>query len=187
MTRYEIACDKRITLTAIVLEVLMLISCILLADAVNAELLKNETMLASHVSFAMACAFVGVLQYLIVSVECIARFRDDTRGLTLPLAWLPGGIIVRSVLVYTLSIVVICMKLIIYFLSVMFTFLLQILHVDKKCTTSGMVDIVDRVTEPVERLVNSLYNLLYYHKIRKNTSVFTSIFNGSLSFWCINH
>ena len=194
MTRYELACDKRITLTAIVFEVLMLISCVLLTDSVLVTLAEHyphkvmyDPIFASHVPLVFAIWCVVVLQYLITIIEMIARFRDDTRGLTIPLVWLPGGMIVRSVLILALAILVISIKLVIYFTSVMLTFLFQIIHIDKHWTTCHLVDITDRVMEPLERYVNKLYNILYYHKIHANTSVFTSIFNGSLSLWCINH
>lgn len=187
MTRYEWACDKRITLAAIVFEVLMVISCILLADAINAEVLKNETMLASHVSVVTAGVTVLILQYLIAGTELIARYRDNTGKFTLPLVFLPGGIIIRSVTMIGLCSVVVAIKLIVYFISILITFLLQILRVERLLNTSVMVDYPDAFMEPLEKFVNDVYNVLYYHKIRENSSVFTSVFNGCLSLWCINH
>ena len=187
MTQYELACDKRITLAAIVFEVLMVISCILLLDAVNAEVFKIETLLASHVSVKTACIIVIILQYLIFITELIARHRDQKGGFTIPLVVLPGGIILRTILMFSLCACVVSFKLIIYFISILTTFILQLLHIEKYINTSILVDIPDLIMEPFEYGVNTIYNHLYYHKIRANSSVFTSVFNGSLSLWCINH
>ena len=82
---------------------------------------------------------------------------------------------------------VVALKLLVYFLSVLTAFATQILRIDKWCSTAKWVDFVDRFLEPIEYGVNRLYNWLYFNKIRANSSVFTSMFNGSLSFWCINH
>ena len=187
MTRYELACDKRVTLAAIIFEVLMVISCVLLADAINAEVLENETMLASHVSVVTAGVIVLVLQYLIAGTELIARYRDRTDKFTLPLVLIPGGIILRTVTMFGLCAVVVAIKLIVYFVSILLTFLLQILHIERVVNTSVMVDYPDISMEPLEKFVNDVYNVLFFHKIRENSSVFTSVFNGCLSLWCINH
>lgn len=187
MTKYELAGDKRITLAAVVFEVLMLVFCALLADSIIENVFKIPLLFAEPVSIEVSAVCVFVLQYLILITELIARHRDDQRGFTLPLVFLPGGIILRLLIMLCVEAVVIVFKLIVYFLSVLFSFVFQILHVDKKFGTAGVVDLTDHILEPVEIRVNKLYNLLYFHKIRANSSVFTSVFNGSLSLWCINH
>ncbi|MBQ9394251.1 MAG: hypothetical protein IJU23_01890 [Proteobacteria bacterium] len=187
MTKYELAGDKRITIAAVILEVLMLISCALLTDAIIEYVFKVQLLFTEPVSIEHTSIAVLVLQYLIVTIELIARHRDDQRGLTIPIVFLPGGIIVRTVTMIILELLVITFKLLAYFISVLLSFVFQIFHVDKFLNTAALVDVTDRYLEPLEILVNKVYNLLYFHKIRANTSVFTSVFNGSLSFWCINH
>ena len=187
MTKYELACDKRITMMAILFEILMIVACVLLVDASLEHFWGIQTMIASHVPFHAALIAVIVLQYVLVSIELIARNRDECHGLTLPLAFIPGGTIVRTLLMTTLATLVIAFKLVVYFVSVLLAFVFQILHVDKFLGTSRWVDGIDGILEPLEMSVNRLYNSLYFHKIRANTSVFSSVFNGCLSFWCINH
>ena len=187
MTKYELAGDKRITIAAVILEVLMLISCALLGDAIIEHIFKMQLLFTEPVSIKNTAFAVLVLQYLIVGIELIARHRDDQRGFTIPIAFFPGGIIVRTIIMAILEILVIAFKLIAYFISVLLSFVFQIFHVDKFVSTAAIVDTTDYILEPVEILVNKIYNLLYFHKIRANTSVFTSVFNGSLSLWCINH
>ena len=150
MTRYELACDKRITLAAIVFEILMVVSCILLLDAVNAEVFKIETVLASHVSVKTACICVLVLQYLIVATECIARYRSEVNKMTLPLVFLPGGIIFRTLFMFLICATVVSLKLVVYFVSILITFVLQIVHLNKVIDMSELVDIPDRIMEPIE-------------------------------------
>lgn len=186
MTRYELACDKRVTSAAIISESAMFIACILLADA-TLEHFSVQTIMASHVSLPVAIVTVLAIQYAIVALEIIARYRDDNRGMTIPLALIPGGIILRAVIMTAAIGAVVALKLCVYFLSVLVAFITQILRVDKWCSTARWVDFVDRFLEPVEFCVNRLYNLLYFNKIRANSSVFSSLFNGSLSLWCINH
>lgn len=187
MSLYQLACDKRITISAVVLEILMVLACILLGDAVAQQVLEIPTMLDNHVSVRMAVVIVLVLQYLLVGIEMVARFREDRRGFTLPLVFLPGGIVLRTAFMAVLTVVVVALKLLVYFVSVLFAFIFQIFRVDRLFNTAFLVDGADRVLEPLELGVNHVYNALYFHKIRANTSVFTAIFNGSLSFWCINH
>ena len=159
----------------------------LLADSAIVKYTKFPMLTADRLPFPSAVTIVIVLQYLIVTVEMIARFRDDKRGFTLPIAFLPGGVIVRTALMAAAAALVVSIKLAFYFVSVLLQFVFQILHVSRFIGTAHIVDGVDRFLEPCEIGVNRLYNLLYFHKIRANTSVFTSVFNGSLSFWCINH
>ena len=180
MTRYQLACDKRITLLAILLEAAMVVACVFLADAVAETIFHIPTMMASHVSMTTALIAVGVLQYLIVATELIARHRDAHRGFTLPLVFIPGGLILRTFLVTGCNLAVITLKLLVYFVSVLLAFAFQILRVNKHLGSA-------RLVEPVEIAANRLYNALYFNKIRANTSVFTAVFNGSLSLWCINH
>lgn len=187
MTRYELAGKKRITFAAVIFEVLMLISCALLADSIIENIFKIQLLFAEPVSMKAAGCAVLILQYLILCIEMIARYRDDQRGITLPLVFLPGGIILRTAFMFLLETIVIVFKLVTFFVSVLFAFVVQILHIDKKIGTAHIVDFMDHFLEPVEMLVNKIYNLLYFHKIRANTSIFTSVFNGSLSLWCINH
>lgn len=187
MTKYELAGDKRITISAIVLEVLMLIACALLADAIIENIFKIQLLFSEPVSIEKTACAVLVLQYLIAAIELIARHRDDQRGFTLPIVFLPGGIVLRTAAMFILELVVIFLKLAVYFISVLFSFVFQVFRIDKIFNTALFVDKTDHLLEPAEICVNKIYNLLYYHKIRANTSVFTSVFNSSLSLWCINH
>lgn len=187
MTRYQLACDKRITLLAILLEAAMVVACVFLADAVAETIFHIPTMMASHVSMTTALIAVGMLQYLIVATELIARHRDAHCGFTLPLVFIPGGLILRTFLVTGCNLAVITLKLLVYFVSVLLAFAFQILRVNKHLGSARLVDLTDRLLEPVEIAANRLYNALYFNKIRANTSVFTAVFNGSLSLWCINH
>ncbi|MBR4985565.1 MAG: hypothetical protein IKY83_07495 [Proteobacteria bacterium] len=184
---YQIARNKYITLIAIILEILMLVSCILLADALIEEVLHIQTMLATHVPLKATVIAVLALQYMIAITEFLASFREDRRGFTLPIVFFPGGIILRAVIMAILALVVIAYKLCVYFVSVLFQFVFQILRIDKHVGTAHQVDAVDRHLEPLEIWVNRVYNRFYFHKIHANSSVFTTVFNGSLSLWCINH
>ncbi len=187
MTRYELACKKQITIAAIILEVLMLVACFLLGDAALGYFLNIQTPLAYHLSIKTGVILVLVLQYMILATELMACHREDRRGLTIPLVFLPGGIIIRTLLMLVFNTIVMTFKMAIYFISVMFAFVFQILHLDKVLGTAHITDWTDRCLEPLEMGVNKLYNLLYYHKIKPNSCIFTSIFNTGLSFWCINH
>lgn len=187
MTKYELAREKGITITAIVLEVLMIASCALLGDAIIEAMFKVQLLFTEPVSITKTATSVLVLQYLIVGIELIARHRDDQRGLTIPIVFLPGGIIIRAGIMIALELFVLVFKLLAYFISVLMSFIFQIFCVDKFANTTSLVDMTDRRLEPAEIFVNKTYNLLFFHKIRANTSVFTSVFNSSLSLWCINH
>lgn len=187
MTRYQLACNKAITIIAIILEIIMVVVCILLGDAIIQQVFHIQTLLANHVSIPVFIICFLFLQYAIVFVERIARYRKNADGFTLPLAFLPGGIIIRTVFMLAFEFIVVFFKLIIYFLSVLFEFIFQILHIHKYLGTSNLVDTTDLILEPIEIGVNYVYNFLYYHKIQPRTSVFSSLFNSTLSFWCINH
>ncbi len=186
MTRYELARDKRITLAAIIGETAMVISCVLLCDAAL-EHFGAQTPLASHVSLWTALTAVLGFQYIMLAIEAVARYRSDNRGLTIPLALLPGGIIARAVIMFAAIAAVASVKLLVYFLSVLTAFAIQILRLDRRFGTGKIADLIDRAAEPAEHAVNRLYNLLYFNKINANSSVFAALFNGSLSLWCINH
>lgn len=184
---YNFARNKYITFLAIVFEVLLIITCILCADAFVEEVLKTQTMLATHVPLKYAIGALLGLQYLIAIAEVFASFREDRRGFTLPIVFIPGGIVLRAVLMAALELIVIAFKLIAYFLSVLLEFFFQICRLDKIMGTAHFVDGIDRKLEFFEICVNRVYNFLYFHKIHANASVFSSVFNGSLSLWCINH
>ena len=188
---YNFATSKRITVTAIISEALMLIAIILLGDAVANENLNLPTPLAQHIPISFGIACVIILQYVILTTELFARYRDDTRGMTLPIAFIPGGTILRSVIMFILIAPVITLKLVVYFLSVLLAFVFQICRIHKFRDPAKILDFItdktDTLLEPIEYFVNKTYNLLYFHKIHANSSIFTSIFNGSLSLWCINH
>lgn len=187
MTRYELARDKRVTIAAVVLEGLMVVACVLLVDSINAEFFKVQTMLASHVPLKVALVVVALLQYGIVATELVARHRVERRGWTIPLVFLPGGIVFRSALMFMLCGSVVIVKMAVYFVSVLLEFVFQLLHISRLAGTATLVDLADRALEPLEMGVNRVYNALYYSKIVANSSVFTSVFNGTLSLWCINH
>ncbi len=189
MSKYELASLKIWTIIAIALEILMVIACFLLGDAFLQQELHVQTMFDNHTSLLTAGIIVLILDYLIVSVEFVVSYRDDNKGKIVPLLFsiLPGGVILRFVLMLILELVVVSFKLIVYFVSVLLEFVFQITHVDKLVGTSLLVDSRDRCVEPFERFVNYMYNLMYFCKIHTNSNVFTALFNNSLSFWCINH
>ena len=66
-------------------------------------------------------------------------------------------------------------------------FLFLLLRLDKLFGTAHIVDFTDKLLEPLEVLVNHTYNILYFNKIQTNGNVFNAVFNGNLTFWCINH
>ena len=187
MTKYQFAHLKFITVMAVIFEILMVIAVILLGDSFVQNFLNIPTPLAQHIPLNIAIGVVLVLQYMIAALEMAARFRDDQRGFTIPLLFLPGGILVRSALMICIITLILTFKLIIYFVSVLLSFVFQVFRLDKYIGTSTLVDWSDLIFEPVEYIVNCIYNLLYFHKIRANSSILTSVFNGSLSLWCINH
>ncbi|MBQ9242770.1 MAG: hypothetical protein IJ165_06050 [Proteobacteria bacterium] len=187
MNLYKFARNKLITFLAMLFELLMLIACILLADALVEEVFHIQTMLATHMPLNLAIAIVLALQYLIAVLEVFASYREDRRGFTLPIVFLPGGIILRTAFMTVLELCLISFKLVTYFLSVLLEFALQIFRLDKLIGSAHLVDAVDRKLEPFDIFVNHIYNFLYFHKIHANASIFSSFFNGSLSFWCINH
>ena len=186
---YELASLRIWTVAAIVLEVSFVIACFFLGDAVLQQVFHIPTMFDNHTSLVVAGVFVIVLNYLIVVVERIVSFRDENKGWILPLLLMciPGGVILRFVIMLAVELVVVFSKLIVYFVSVLAEFVFQILHVDKYIGTSILVDGCDRVFEVLEEPVNIMYNCMYFCKIHTNSNVFTALFNNSLSFWCINH
>ena len=139
MTRYELACDKRVTLAAIISESAMIVACVLLADAAL-EHFSIQTMMASHVSLQAAIIVVIAIQYVIATIEIVASYRDDNRGATIPIAFVPGGIILRFVLMVVAIGAVVALKLLVYFLSVLTAFATQILRIDKWCSTAKWAD-----------------------------------------------
>lgn len=190
--KYRVAGNKWLTIAAVAFEVLMLIAVILLGDSLAKNYLGLPTPLAQHVPIKWALGVVLAIQYLIVFTELVARYRDEQKGLlTIPIVLLPGGILVRAGIMFILAFLVILLKLLVYFFAVLFAFVFQILRIDKFRGPSVFIDFItdktDSGLEKAEYGVNTIYNLLYFHKIYANSSVFTSIFNGSLSFWCINH
>ena len=187
MTRYELARDKRITISALILEVLSIISFILLVDSILGNQLGVQTIMANHLSWTISSAIVIVIQYALVTIEMIARYREEKCGFTLPLVFLPFGHIVRLLIMLVLAIGVVSLKLIVYFVSVLIQFALLIFQLQKYLGTAHLVDITDICFEPMERFVNATYNLLYFNKIEINGNVFNTVFNGNLTFWCINH
>lgn len=192
MTRYELSRDKAVTVSALVLEVLCIISLVLLGDALVAHFhleskLGIQTVMSNHLSVKVSCIIFLIIQYLLVAVEFIARYRVEKRSFTIPLVFLPGGNVLRLAIMFTLEAVVVAVRLVVYFLSVLFQFIFLILRLDKFFGTAHIVDFVDRFLEPIEYFVNSVYNALYYNKIQKNGNVFNSVFNCNLTLWCINH
>lgn len=187
MTRYELARDKRITISALILEILSVVSIVLLTDSVLWYKLGIQTVMLNHLSFGVAIGIVLVIQYGLVVIEMIARYREDKYGFTLPLVFLPFGHIVRLVFMIVLEAIVVSIKLFVYFISVLFQFLFLLLRLDKLFGTAHIVDLTDKSLEPLEVLVNHTYNILYFNKIQTNGNVFNAVFNGNLTFWCINH
>ena len=192
MTRYELSRDKAVTVSALVLEVLCIISLVLLGDAIVAQFhleskLGIQTVMSNHLSVKVACIIFLIIQYLLVAVELIARYRVEKRSFTIPLVFLPGGNVLRLMIMLCLEAAAVAVRLVVYFLSVLFQFIFLIFRLDKVVGTAHIVDLVDRFLEPVEYFVNSVYNSLYYNKIQKNGNVFNSVFNCNLTLRCINH
>ena len=192
MTRYELSRDKAVTVSALVLEVFCIISLVLLGDAIVAQFhleskLGIQTVMSNHLSVKVACIIFLIIQYLLVAVELIARYRVEKRSFTIPLVFLPGGNVLRLMIMLCLEAAAVAVRLVVYFLSVLFQFIFLIFRLDKVVGTAHIVDLVDRFLEPVEYFVNSVYNSLYYNKIQKNGNVFNSVFNCNLTLWCINH
>ncbi|MBO4349605.1 MAG: hypothetical protein J6A01_01490 [Proteobacteria bacterium] len=189
--KYRVASNKWLTIAAVTFEVLMLIGVILLGDSLAKNYFELPTPLAQHVPLNWALIAVLVIQYCIVFTELVARYRDEQKGITIPIALLPGGILLRAGIMFVLASLVIAFKLLVYFVAVLLAFVFQILQIDRFRGPAFFIDFLtdetDAVLESAEYVVNTIYNLLYFHKINANSSVFTSIFNGSLSFWCINH
>ena len=187
---------KLTTFLAIFFEVQMLIACFLLGDAIVQNVFKIQTMFSNSVPLMFSFAYIIILQYIIIGLELIVRFRGTTKYIkngkehkidTCPLVFVPCGIIFRTLIMAVLELLILIFKLLIYFVSVLFEFLCQIFRVSKYIGSATLVDLSDSIMEPLEYAVNSVYNFLYFHKIQSNTSVFSSVFNGSLSLWCINH
>lgn len=187
MTLYELARDKRITISALVLEVLSVISVFLLVDSILVDQLGVQTVMSNHLSWEVSAGIVIFIQYILVCIEMIARYREEQRGFTLPLVFLPFGHIVRLLLMIALEVIVVSIKLIVYFISVLLQFVFLIVRADKMIGSSHFVDLTDRALEPLERFVNATYNFLYFNKIQTNGNIFNAVFNGNLTFWCINH
>lgn len=187
MTKYELARDKKVTIAALVLEVFTLLSFVLLADSILGNQFGIQTMLSNHVSWKAAVVIVLICQYALITIELIARNREEHREFTIPLVFIPFGHIIRAVILFALDAVVVAVKLIVYFLSVLLEFIFMICRVDKYIGTSHIVDMFDRRLEIVEKFVNATYNHLFFVKIQSNGNIFNSVFNSCLTLWCINH
>jgi len=187
MTRYDLSRDKRVTIAALVLDVLCLLSFALLADSFLGDTLGIQTVMSNHVSPTIAIIVAVVIQYMLVAVEMIARYREDARGITLPIVFLPGGHILRFAILLLFTSVFLVIRLITYFLSVLFQFVCLVTRLDKVIGSAHIVDFIDRRLEPFDWVVNIMYNLLHYNKIQTNGNVFNTVFNCNLTFWCINH
>ncbi len=192
MTRFELARDKRITIAALVLDVLSVLFILLLVNELVAVQFGIQTFSLNHEPSwdgvkNMALFFVLPTQYLLAVVELIARYREDGRSFTLPIVFLPFGHVLRFLIMFALEAIVVAVKLVVYFLSVLIEFVLMICRLDKVAGTALCVDAVDRCLEPVEKFVNATYNFLYFNKIQTNGNIFNSVFNNCLTLWCINH
>jgi len=131
---------------------------------------------------------LGAVQYLLMGVEMVARHRSPHRGWTLPLAFLPLGRGVRTLLMLGVCTIVLLPKLTFYFVTLTaglpVLWLLSRLGVPK---TARLIDGFDNLFEPVEKATNHLYNALFYNKIEIRGSTFTALFNLPLTLWCLNH
>lgn len=187
MNKYDLARDRRITIFALVAEVLSVVSILLILDPLIAQKLDQKSLLSDHLPWGLSLGLILFFQYTLLGVELIVRYREPRDQWTIPLAFLPFGHIVRFLIMLAVELNVIVLKLSVYFLSVALAFLFLLTRTQKILNTSALVDWTDRCLEPVEFGVNWLYNKLYFNKIRSNTSVFTPFFNQNLSLWCINH
>jgi len=187
MTIYDLSRDKRVTVTALILEVLSVLSLVVLLNALLGDQFGLQTAIFKNLTWQKCLVAVLALQYLLVGLELLARYREETRGWTLPLVFLPMGHVLRFALILALALIVIVFKLLVYFVSVVLSFVFLLTRTNKFMGTAHLVDTVDRLLEPLETFVNRTYNALYFNKIRTNGGVFNAFFNGSLVFWCINH
>lgn len=187
MNRYALARDRRITIFALVAEVLSVVSILLILDPLIAQKLDQKSLLTAHLPWGLSLGLILFFQYMLLGVELIVRYREPREQWTIPLAFLPFGHIVRFLFMLTIELTVITIKLSVYFLSVALAFLFLLTRTHNILNSSAIVDWTDRSLEPLELAVTWLYNKLYFNKIRSNTSVFTAFFNQNLSLWCINH
>ncbi len=196
MTRYELSRDKSVTVAALVLDVFCVLSCVLLADSLLGDTLGIQTVMSKHISPVIAIIIALVIQYLLLGVELIARYREEIRGFTFPIVFIPGGHILRFVFMVVIELLPVLIRLLAYFLSV----LVQIIGIipgvrlifrllSRVTALDGgtFVDNIDGLLEPLDWFVNRVYNVLYYNKIQQNGNVFNAVFNCNLTFWCINH
>jgi hypothetical protein len=184
--RIALAKDKRVTITALILELLIGLCFVLLVDAFIGQAMQQSTLITSHVSWHYVLAFYLVLQYALVAGEIIASRRVEERSWTIPLVFLPFGNLFRIFIMLTLELTIIIPKLLVYFTSVLLSFPLLLLNLSGRVKFYP-IDIFDKITEPLEMIINRIYNALYYNKIKTRANVFNAFFNNTLSFWCINH
>jgi len=187
MTIYDLSRDKRVTIAALVLEVLSVLSLVVLLNALLGDQFGLQTAIFKDLSWQKSLGLALVIQYLLVGLELLARYREETRGWTLPLVFIPMGHVLRFALMFALALLVIVFKLLVYFVSVVLSFVFLLTRTNLVLGTAHLVDTVDRFLEPIETFVNRVYNALYFNKIPTNGGVFNAFFNGSLVFWCINH
>jgi hypothetical protein len=105
-------------------------------------------------------------------------------GWTVPLAWAPGGRLVRLGVGLVACLPVIAVKLLVYFVGM--TALLPLAWLRGQGFGRAM-DRLDAGWEPVEYAVNGLYNALHYCKVNPHSSAFSTLFNLLLPMWCLNH
>lgn len=190
MSIYEIARDKRITIASLVFEVFALISLLLLADSVIANVFQAsglQAILTKHLSITTSVVIVLIIQYILVALEMVARYREDIRSFTLPVVWLPFGNWLRLLVMILIVTPFALIKLICYFVSALIEFVFMITRLNAEIEIKRDIDWVDTLLEPIECDINCLYNFLYYNKIHTNGNIFNAIFNGNLTMWCINH
>ena len=154
----------------------------------NPLMVENQALIVDSFSWIAICLVpVLVLQYLLVGVEILSSYRVENRSFTFGVVFFPLGHLLRVIFVFVLCVPLIVVKLLVYFSSVVLSFLFILTRTDKYLGTARLVDSMERVLEPLELGVNHIFNFLYFNKIQPSGNAFSVLFNGNLTLWCINH
>jgi len=180
--------SKAVTLIAVLLESMELIAVLLIVDILLAQQQQRPPFVDHAFSTFHFLATLLLLQYLLVATELIARHRQRQPGFTLPLVFVPFGRLLRVALLSTLGLLVLLPKLLVYFLYL--TLGLVLIAPLARLTNGAVlraIDLFDTFFEPIEGMANALHNLLHFNKIESQRTVFASVFNATLTLWCVNH
>jgi hypothetical protein len=116
--------------------------------------------------------------------KSIPKEQGQRFAFTAPVAWLPLGRLTRLLVGLLLCLPVILVKLLVYFLGMTVLLPMALLRGE---TLGKTLDNFDTAWEPVEHLINTVYNMLHYCKLNPHSSAFSTLFNLLLPMWCLNH